>query len=285
MTRAILSSVLVLTFSSAAVAEELVAEISWSQRQQQGNLTGSELRPDGTLLVERAASGPETVGLAVLDAPAITKPVYAIRGEVRCSDVSPGSHLEMWSYFPDGDRYYSRTMADGGLLRKLDGTSDWREFALPFYAETGEPRPTKLELNLVLSGPGRVEFRPPRLVQYDAGEDPLRMAGAWWGDRTGGLVGGVLGAVMGCFGALVGMLAGMGRGRPVVLALLLAMGGLGIVLFATGLVALSLGQPYGVFYPLLLTGLIAGILGFVLLPGVRRRYEQIELRRMTALDA
>jgi len=286
MTRVMLSSVLVLVFTIAAAGEEeLVAEIPWSQRDGQADPNRGEVQADGTLLVEGSAADPESVGLAALESPGITKPVYAIRGEVRYSDVSPGTHLEMWSYFPDGGHYYSRTLAGGGLMQSLEGTSSWREFALPFYAKPGDPPPTKLELNLVLSGPGRVELRPLRLVEYDAGEDPVRATGAWWGDRTGGMIGGVLGAVMGCFGALIGTLAGTGRGRSVVLVLLPATGCLGVVLFGMGTVALALGQPYGVFYPLVLTGLIAGILGFALLPGVRRRYEQIELRRMVAIDA
>jgi hypothetical protein len=52
-----------------------------------------------------------------------------------------------------------------------------------------------------------------------------------------------------------------------------------------GLVAVSLSQPYAVYYPLLLCGAI-----FVLVLGlnyrtVRRRFEEIELRKMESMDA
>jgi hypothetical protein len=55
-------------------------------------------------------------------------------------------------------------------------------------------------------------------------------------------------------------------------------------LLAVGLVALALGQPYAVWYPLLLMGVLDPVLAFSLLPSARRRFEEIELRRMRALD-
>jgi len=51
-----------------------------------------------------------------------------------------------------------------------------------------------------------------------------------------------------------------------------------------GLVALGLGQPYAVYYPLLLFGGILTVVCGGLLPVIRRRYAEIELRRMTAMD-
>jgi hypothetical protein len=52
-----------------------------------------------------------------------------------------------------------------------------------------------------------------------------------------------------------------------------------------GLVALMLGQPYGVYYPLLLGGIITAAVCGGNYPVLRRRYDQIELRKMSAMDA
>jgi hypothetical protein len=52
-----------------------------------------------------------------------------------------------------------------------------------------------------------------------------------------------------------------------------------------GGVAFVSGQPYAVYYPLLLSGGISAALGFSLPRSLSRRYEDLELRRMQALDA
>jgi hypothetical protein len=79
-------------------------------------------------------------------------------------------------------------------------------------------------------------------------------------------------------------LCGIGRGRGLVTALLVAMAGFGVVCLVLGVAALALGQPYAVYYPLLLTGVIATVLGLALLPVARKRFAEAELRRMQALD-
>jgi hypothetical protein len=81
-------------------------------------------------------------------------------------------------------------------------------------------------------------------------------ASAWWGDRDAGWIGGVGGGVIGSLGALIGVLGGLGKARRFVVALtttLIAVGALGMIV---GLIALTLSQPYAVWYPLLLGGII-----------------------------
>jgi hypothetical protein len=52
-----------------------------------------------------------------------------------------------------------------------------------------------------------------------------------------------------------------------------------------GLVAVAIGQPFWVYYPLLLIGIIApAVFGFNL-PAIRRRYDEREMRKMAAQDA
>ena len=82
----------------------------------------------------------------------ITTHHYALVGEVSSEKVSPGSYLEMWSHFeskapgyPQG-AYFSRALADSGPMGKLDGTSAWRPFWLPFDATGTTSKLTGLEL-------------------------------------------------------------------------------------------------------------------------------------------
>jgi hypothetical protein len=228
------------------------------------------------------ARGPGTVPIVELDSPPVTADRYAITGTVAYDGVEGEGYLEMWSQFPDGSRYFSRTLGTEGLLEKLHGTSPERPFALPFFLKPDSPRPVRLEVNVVLPAGGRVTVRG---LRFGSGADALRTPGAWWSGEEAGAVGGAAGGTVGVLGALVGILSSLGRGRRVVLAALLSMGIGGAAVLAAGGVALALGQPYEVWYPLVLLGVLGTALGFALLPTARRRFEALELRRIQALDA
>ena len=74
--------------------------------------------------------------------------------------------------------------------------------------------------------------------------------GFWWG-----VVGGGLGTVFGVGGAIVcGYLLPLGRGHRGVLIGMVAVGIGGLLCAAVGVAAIIDGQPYGVYYPLLLIG-------------------------------
>ena len=109
-------------------------------------------------------------------------------------------------------------------------------------------------------------------------------ANAWWTDRMSGLVGGIVGSVVGLTGATIGTLAGIGIARKVCLSLLGAMFVFGIASLAVGLAALAFSQPYAVYYPLLLLGLLCSVLPAGLFRSIKRQYEQRELRKMNAMD-
>jgi hypothetical protein len=101
-----------------------------------------------------------------------------------------------------------------------------------------------------------------------------------------GLVGGLAGAgvgVMGAaYGSTVGVLAPRGKGRAAVFAMHWTFLALGVLMLAAGITALATGQPYGVWYALLLPGALVTILMLVFLPIVRVRYQQAEHRRLEA---
>jgi len=276
--------------SSLAPAEETLLEISWATWAEEGKLeAGTPLPPDdhtpfARLRVETVSAEAPTATVLTIDRPPIKASTYAVVGQVRCEDVEGKGYLELWSHFADSGKHYSRTLAGRGPMKHLSGTSGWRRFVLPFRARAASSPPQKLVVNVVLPGGGAVELGDVRLVQYAPGEDPLAVPGQWWGERTGGLVGGLLGAAIGCLGALIGVLGGSGKARGLVLGALKALCAFGIVLLALGLAALALEQPYAVYYPLLLLGGLCAVLPPCLLPGLRKRYEALELRRMEAQD-
>jgi dipeptide/tripeptide permease len=60
---------------------------------------------------------------------------------------------------------------------------------------------------------------------------------------------------------------------------------LGAVLLALGLVALTMSQPSSTGFTLILGGIVAVGVAIPTLKTLSRRYQEDELRRMTALDA
>jgi hypothetical protein len=184
----------------------------------------------------------------------------------------------MWSVFPDGARYFSRTLADRGPQAVISGDSEWRDFELPFYLRGSSQRPVRLEVDLVLPGAGQVWIGPLELTT------PGATSSAWWSERTGGWVGGIGGSLIGVTGAVLGVLVARGRGRRAVLATMVALIAAGAGLLVAGAVALALSQPYAVYYPLLLGGIIILAVFGSGFRRVRRAYEEAELRRMRAMD-
>jgi len=266
----------------AAQASEVLREISWERQKREGSLLAGEVHPADDsaafdyLEVKNAEPGARTITLLELERPGITKARYAVVGEVRCEGVDGAGYLEMWSTFAQSGSFFSKT--------SLTGSSPWRSFALPFDATGATGPPRTLVVKLVLPGRGTVHVGPLRLVEYTEDEPPGRAGGAWWGPRTAGLVGGTVGSLLGCLGGVVGLLAGRGKGRAVAMGLVKGMLGLGAISLVLGVVALFRSQPYAVFYPLLLGGVLGVGLPSFLIPALRRRYEELELRKMKARD-
>ncbi len=101
---------------------------------------------------------------------------------------------------------------------------------------------------------------------------------------VGGILGSTLGVLGGTWGALGGILAPRGRGRALVLGLGWLLVAASLVLLVAGVVAIFAGQPYGVWYSLLLCGVIGtAVVGGNLVP-VYRVYRSAEQRAMEAQD-
>ena len=217
---------------------------------------------------------------------------YAITGEVRYAQVKGPGFLEMWSEFAATDpgkppsRYFSRTLSDSGVMAALHQDSDWRPFMLPFQPAGAPGAPVALEFNVHLPGGGTVDIGPLSLVHLDSGTwAEGATEGQWWSASWTATMGSVLGGVLGCLGALLAYLASRGRARSPVLAAYAAVASLGVGLLTAGGIAALSHQPWHIVYFCLLTGvLISGIFGTGWWQ-MRRRYNELELRKMSAMDA
>ena len=189
----------------------------------------------------------------------------------------------MWTVFPDGQRYFSRTLAAQGPLAVLHGESSWRRFELPFDMSGTSQAPTRLEINLALPGRGAVWLGPMHLQR--AAAQPEAAQGGWWSARSGTLFGAMLGSLVGVVGAIIGVLGGRGKARRTVLALLVGMIAVGGCVVLVGAAAAATSQPRHVWYPLVVLGGAAGLIALVILPAMRRRFAADELRRIEAMDA
>jgi len=277
-------------FASNASAEQVLKNIGWLDANI---ISGEVVAPNADydlhqLRIQNNQNEKKTFPILTISEPCVTTATYALTGQVKYENVEGAGFLEMWSHFPDGGMYFSRTSGDSGPMQSITGSSGWRTFTLPFYIGEATMRPSKLEINVVLPGQGTVYLGPIKLVQFDKGQSPIAGAGfnanGWWSNRTAGFVGGITGSVIGILGGVIGILAGIGIARKLCLFLLGAMVVFGAAALILGLTSLALSQPYAVYYPLLLGGILCMILPLVLFGTIKQRYEQIELRKMQAMD-
>ena len=270
-----LALLLAVASAPAAAADEPVKTIDWTV-----TAPASGTVVDGAVRITVDASG-GSFPLVAIAAPDLGRDGYEVRGDVRYSNVTGTGYFEMWSIFPDGGRYFSRTLATTGSMAALTGTSDWRPFELPFFLQGGVP-PTRLEINVVLPGAGSVDVGRLEITRLAAGEVGRR--GAWLSDQSVGAVGAIVGTSIGLLGAAIGILAGRGRGRRYVLPAMVVAIGIGLGAIALAVIAFLVGQPPAVVGLLALTGVVSVLAFGNTLPRVRRTYAEAELRRMRAMD-
>jgi len=100
----------------------------------------------------------------------------------------------------------------------------------------------------------------------------------------GWLPGTLFGCLGGLYGALAGILAPRGKARTLVIGLHWLLTATALLFLAAGIVALFLKQPYGVWYALLLPGVLGVVLFPSLSPVIGNRYAEAELRKSRAAD-
>jgi hypothetical protein len=278
----------VLALLLAAAAASPLETRTWSAEALPAGATlvaGGAGEDKARLRVVNAGPGPLRATLAVFRKPALSTPYWSVRGRVRTEGVAGQGFLEMWSTFPDGSSFFSRTLAPEGPMRSLEGTQRWRDFTLPFQSEPGRPAPVMLTVNVYLPGAGTVELGPLELHQHDSPASLFSGAGGWFTGSQAGAAGGIAGSLLGVLGAVIGWLSTRGRGRAFVLGALGVVLACGVAALAAATVGALAGQPREVWLSLAVVGLVSALVPAAVLRGAVARYRDLELRRMRAIDA
>jgi len=134
----------------------------------------------------------------------------------------------------------------------------------------------RLVVNVVLEGRGTVYLSALTLR-----DQALADRTGW---QTSPSIAWPAGGVAGSAGALIGVLTALGRARRFVIALAVSLAVAGTFGCLVGIAAIAYGRSPAVSSPLLLVGFLASVLPLALLPTIRRRYEEIEMRAMRAHD-
>lgn len=290
----ILASLMLASIVGNGAEPTVVAKYDWQQLSKSGELLAGVVQSDAGRTILRVQNTNQTglqIAILKIKSPKVSKTVYALRGEIKYQDVRGEGYLETWNFFPplkpglSEGQFFSRTLGVSGEMGKISGTSDWRPFILPFNRTGASGPPTRIEFNLFLPASSTVQLGPLELVEFPEGGPGAAAPGAWWSDQTAGLIGGVGGSVIGCLAGLLAWLASTGRSRTFVVRTVQVLIALGGLLGICAVTALASRQPYAVWFPLLLgSALLLGILP-PRLREFRRRYEELELRKMASVDA
>jgi hypothetical protein len=272
---------ILIMLSGVCLGDEIVKDINWQTINSSGTLAVGEL-VDNCLRLENTSSQAKTFNILTMEAPGITEPSYGIRGRVRYDNVQGNGYIEMWNHFSGGKSYFSRTMAPSGPMGLINGSSDWRDFNIGFMVRDASgwlsDRPEKLQFNLMLPGKGTVYISNIQLMQQSPRSSSV---GSWWAAKVASF-GGV---TLGILGFVVGNLARRGRAKRFVMLFLYFATCFGVINLITGVVAIFCSQPYAIYYPLLLLGGISiFVCGLLIIP-VKKRYEAIELRKISSMDS
>jgi hypothetical protein len=270
----------------------------WKDLAQQHQLSGGEvISMDGmsVLKIENTNDAPLKVSLLKITNSSAIEKTYVVSYEMKYENVLQGSRWVTNESSPGRFMFPYRTTETGRLILlqnfppsysgrdgatqisefDIMGTSVWKSHDIKINRTLNVGLPTQLELTLSLPTNGIVYLRPIKL---------LGIASSWWSQKQVGLIGGIGGSVIGCFGALLGLLASKGKARSFVLATMKIFITLGILLTIAGFVAVVSSQPYAVWYALLLPGVMLTLVFSLTLPSIQRRYDELEIRRMTSVD-
>jgi len=102
------------------------------------------------------------------------------------------------------------------------------------------------------------------------------------GNNLGAYAGSTIGVLGGILGGLCGVLVPKGKGKHIVLPLMLAFAVLGVLLLLTGIVAVVLSQPFSVYFTFLLIGFILATVFGTLTPVMHKLYRVAEGRQLEA---
>ena len=226
--------------------------------------------------------------ILIVDNPKVPSHQYRLVGKIKYQDVTGDGYLEMLSYFPKQGAFFSRDLEPDGVMGKITGTSDWREFQVPFYSKPGV-LPNRLVVNLVLPEskgklPGTVWISPMKL---EAVEPPVAME---YEDQASSpfswpLFAAIFSGLVGVLGTLVALFAGNPATRRPAFFLTMLLIPCSFAALLAGVVGWSQESGQNGWYPSIVVGGSWMILFVVAAVVLRRKLAREELRRMQALDA
>jgi hypothetical protein len=288
---------LLLWLAANATAQESPAQnppkvlrtYDWKDLNVQQKLPGSEIismNGISTLKIQLTNSAALEVSLLIITNPSIIKNAHQISFDMKYENVALTSGMTPPDFSEFSRIFPPRAIGGDNITNQsyftINGTlnptwSNWEPHQFTVKVPGQQIFPTQLELKFYLAGSGTFYLRPIKLLGTAESSN-------WWTPEQGGMIGGIAGSIIGCFGVLIGVLASKGNARKFVLALTKSFIVLGIFLLLAGAVAAATKQPYAVYYPLLLAGFILAIVFSVNLPSIQRRYDELEIRRMTSVD-
>jgi hypothetical protein len=305
MKRLIQLNLLLLLISSATAQEsqpqkllppepqKILRDYDWKELAQQQTLPGEVISTNGSsiLKIESTNDSWQDFTLLKISDPSIIKRGYfvlCVAKSEKTSDTNYEQQVHFSDFLSVGCSLPPAVLGGNGrmIFAKINGSDgrdgqdaiarSWTYLQFEVVRDSIEGLPAQLEVHLGMRSRGTVYIRPIRIYG---------VAGSWWSPQQAGLIGGIGGSVIGCFGALLGLLASKGKARNFVLTTMKIFIALGILLTIAGFIAVVSNQPYAVWYALLLPGVILTLVFSLTLPSIQRRYDELEIRRMTSVDA
>lgn len=248
---------------------------------------------DGTVRIVAPAGEPTTVPLGSFPITDMQSRTYALQLTVDHSIVGQPAYFEMWTELDDGRRFFSKTLATVGPMKKLAGYAEGREIVIPASLEGSSQNAIAAELLLVMPSGGTVTLRKGGLVDLPGGLGSLgQLAGGsspWLPVWFGAVFGSVFGVLCGCLGAFYSYSFRTGKLWELMQLFPTVFGVLSAVVLVAGIVAVALRQPYHVWYPLVLIGALGVMLAPTLSWQTKRQLPKESLsfedRQMQAMDA
>lgn len=245
---------------------------------------------DGSVVVDVPVGQSANVPLGVFPIEGMESETYALQLLVDHNLSGSPAYFEMWTSLNSGGQFFSKTLATRGLMAHLDGVVTDRDVLIPASLEGSSETASKCSLAIVLPSGGQVTIRKARMLDLPAGLSIVTsVPGQWFPSWFGGVLGGVFGVIAGCLGSFYAYSCRSGMMWSTMQYFPIVLGVVGGVVLLAGVAALVVRQPYHVWYPLMLLGVIA----LAVAPAIRWQTQRqfasgaanFEDRRMQAMDA
>jgi hypothetical protein len=280
----VIGALTLVVVASGAFADHLESRVlTWPTLKDRGQMLSGQILPieaEGwrSLRISNAGSVPKPFPITALNHLRPTAKRFAVEGQIRHEGVEGDAYLEMWTVLPDGRRFFTRTLAETGPLQKINGTSGWRPFSLPFDLLTESPERVTLEINVFMPGAGAIDVGPLCIVNLSPDPRP------WWSGQEAPWVCVLLAIAIALMGFTPLVLLWKNTSRRLIILLLLLVFAFGATCTIAGIVAVREAQPDYVFFPVLFVGVAMVALAPLACFMSRRHWREVEFRKMQALD-